>query len=677
MAEEYKESDISKEVKRLMDEEGYEFGEAVKEAMGKGMKDGGLMVAIQKFNQGGRAYNSRATVEDMAKAIQTSSGGTDNQKLRMLMDYSLSMDPQATPQTVMANQGKMENLLGLQTNPNFNYMKPSDPGLIMPPMVSTGFRQDPGSFGNEGIIINGKRYMSEDEAIEDMGIETYNRFMAKGGMAGGKTYHQYHDQFIPRDEESMGYANGGGVGTMMVPRQNYANGGVYRGGGADYFEPLGYDEDESITVEDLTVPSRVGDFRVSASKPLDDQSGLISATPNVMNQGVQTIEGSLIPGDKRMDFADARRAMTQPGLTDQATVYDPYGIKVEDGRFSYDMNKTSVDDFKPSGQGYEDLIMNPDGVPNALQNLERFADNRFEDLDFQEGFDFIDAPNKVTNLKELYQNRNYLNNPRKGFIDNTILSRGNPDASLLNKTKNKLTDLFSGAKEGIMNTGQKFKEGAGIIMGPVSALASFRNPLNPKASNYNPDLAGQLNALNNMTGTVTSGSTTFMSPEDIKAGKFGTKSGAMLVTDPNTGLTKYGPGSVLSGQNAISGFGTNDYMGQLEKELEKMQNRAKKKSLTAFQQKKQQDILNEIQREKDRQAAVAEAAAAESRAESRRQYNPAVHGPNNYGLGSDGKQSYDSGQGFGVNATTGGPVSNRTGRGRTDYKDGGIVSLRR
>ena len=48
MDEEYKQSEISKEVQRLMDEEGYEFGEAVKEAMAKGMKDGGLMIAIQK-----------------------------------------------------------------------------------------------------------------------------------------------------------------------------------------------------------------------------------------------------------------------------------------------------------------------------------------------------------------------------------------------------------------------------------------------------------------------------------------------------------------------------------------------------------------------------------------------------------------------------------------------------
>jgi len=68
--------------------------------------------------------------------------------------------------------------------------------------------------------------------------------------------------------------------------------------------------------------------------------------------------------------------------------------------------------------------------------------------------------------------------------------------------------------------------------------------------------------------------------------------------------------------------------------------------------------------------------AARSRAESARQYNPAIHGATNYGLGSDGQQSFDMGnQGFGVNATTGGPVSNASGKGRTDYDDGGRVYL--
>tara|TARA_R110002033_G_scaffold152169_1_gene188858 strand:- start:436 stop:1773 length:1338 start_codon:yes stop_codon:yes gene_type:complete len=76
---------------------------------------------------------------------------------------------------------------------------------------------------------------------------------------------------------------------MMQPRMNFA------GGGGD-FEPLGY-QDESIAVEDLTVPSRVGDFAITAANALDNQTGLINSAPSIMNQGVNTIEGSLIDGD--------------------------------------------------------------------------------------------------------------------------------------------------------------------------------------------------------------------------------------------------------------------------------------------------------------------------------------------------------------------------------------------
>ena len=56
-------------------------------------------------------------------------------------------------------------------------------------------------------------------------------------------------------------------------------------------------------------------------------------------------------------------------------------------------------------------------------------------------------------------------------------------------------------------------------------------------------------------------------------------------------------------------------------------------------------------------------------------YDPNVHGPTDYGKGSDGQQSYDFGTGFGTSATSGGPVSNRTGRGRQDYMDGGLADL--
>jgi hypothetical protein len=50
-------------------------------------------------------------------------------------------------------------------------------------------------------------------------------------------------------------------------------------------------------------------------------------------------------------------------------------------------------------------------------------------------------------------------------------------------------------------------------------------------------------------------------------------------------------------------------------------------------------------------------------------------GDGTFGVGSDGQKSFDSGQGFGINATTGGPVSNKTGRGRTDYTLGGLARM--
>ena len=51
--------------------------------------------------------------------------------------------------------------------------------------------------------------------------------LGTGGITGNKTYHQYHDQFVPIDSEGAGYANGGGVGTMMQPKKNFEmQGGV-------------------------------------------------------------------------------------------------------------------------------------------------------------------------------------------------------------------------------------------------------------------------------------------------------------------------------------------------------------------------------------------------------------------------------------------------------------------
>jgi hypothetical protein len=91
-SEEYKESDLSKIVKRLMDEEGFEFGEAVKEAMEQTKKfeskaDGGSIgIEVlfgpkrEKFNTGGQPYDSRATTQDFANALRNVSAGTTYQQ---------------------------------------------------------------------------------------------------------------------------------------------------------------------------------------------------------------------------------------------------------------------------------------------------------------------------------------------------------------------------------------------------------------------------------------------------------------------------------------------------------------------------------------------------------------------------------------------------------------------
>ena len=87
----------------------------------------------------------------------------------------------------------------------------------------------------------------------------------------------------------------------------------------------------------------------------------------------------------------------------------------------------------------------------------------------------------------------------------------------------------------------------------------------------------------------------------------------------------------------------------------------------------------EAQKIKDELAAAAKAkskaaALAAIKKQGKADYNPGIHGANNYGKDSQGNQSFDSGQGFGI-GSDGGPVSNRTGRGRTGYSEGGLATM--
>ena len=116
---------------------------------------------------------------------------------------------------------------------------------------------------------------------------------------------------------------------------------------------------------------------------------------------------------------------------------------------------------------------------------------------------------------------------------------------------------------------------------PASIVSYSMSPFNPDSKNYNPDFEDQLNFL---------------------------ELGDDMIGMSNTGL-KYGSGSVLRGQNVISGFGSNNYLTQLNKYINRknITDKARQKGIDernaflAAQEKKNQA---EEQRQKDIGAAA-------------------------------------------------------------------------
>jgi len=183
---------------------------------------------------------------------------------------------------------------------------------------------------------------------------------------------------------------------------------------------------------------------------------------------------------------------------------------------------------------------------------------------------------------------------------------------------------------------------------PGAIAAYSMSPFNPESRNYNPLLEGQLNFLEGL--------------ED------------MIGRDQQSGGLKYGSGSVLAGKNVISGFGSNNYEVALNKYLQRMN---RYENPTKKQQEKIAQAQAELAAEKERQIREAKTKAqalAAIQSQGKMDYNPNIHGPVNYGKDSEGNQSFDSGMGFGI-GSDGGPVSNRTGKGRTGYSEGGLATM--
>ena len=156
----------------------------------------------------------------------------------------------------------------------------------------------------------------------------------------------------------------------------------------------------------------------------------------------------------------------------------------------------------------------------------------------------------------------------------------------------------------------------------------------------------------------------------------------MGFTDPNTGMANKDP----FGLNVRSAFG--NYAEKAAEIVETLEEKlARKGKLSNYDQlrldhyknvtKTKQDAVTDlglINLAKEQAEAKRQEALKKIQAQGKMDYNPNIHGPVNYGKDSQGNQSFDSGMGFGI-GSDGGPVSNRTGRGRTGYSEGGLATM--
>ena len=128
------------------------------------------------------------------------------------------------------------------------------------------------------------------------------------------------------------------------------------------------------------------------------------------------------------------------------------------------------------------------------------------------------------------------------------------EPSLIDKGIGSIKDFFSGlgTKKVRGTLGTRRKNQPRIPL-PAAIASWSRSPFNKDSPNYNPMFEDQLNYLESLGAP-----------------------GSYIGTDQTSGLLKYGPESVLAGQNVFSLFGSNNYENQLAKKRAWFENRLNK-----------------------------------------------------------------------------------------------------
>jgi len=296
---------------------------------------------------------------------------------------------------------------------------------------------------------------------------------------------------------------------------------------------------------------------------------------------------------------------------------------------------------------YQDLIMNPENMPNRLQNLEMFppVDNVPGRIDFSSGdelvpgmgtpaIDFTDAPVDNIFLRQ--------NNPTKGFLDRNFnyraLNLGTPEATAKFLTKKNFP--IPSNLQGIDTRGFLDKTKSNISSGIGKGFDLGKAAIGGIASLVTgiPGIGLLLNAFGPMTEEE-------KAMRDFYGDQFG-------LTD--TGQVASG---IMAGYNPVSLFGGTGLNQAIDKRIARINKTLDKQRKD--KKRKESDVLK--QRLKELEALKArESAAAAKQLESQRIGRRPGTGGGGEGRqdsgGPTGGYSYDAGgrQGFGYGLKKGG-----------------------
>ena len=242
-------------------------------------------------------------------------------------EIKVESEPRSTKEIVLEEVARGRGKKGLPARGNFSSKGAVDGAVSITGNVKRGLR-DAGRIrqGNDPNYDASKKYQG------------YKRFIrpkkADGGMAGTKTYHQYHDQYVPMDSEGMGYANGGGVGSMIKPKRGLVNeSGGYAGNWYDGLEG-----------QDLAV--------YNSMKAGQHSDQVIKDTIEARNTGdnvveTNTISEAIVPNISRN--YNTSSGISSPGTKAPGTMAASYANSIDDQSIQGKINNAMYD-FKENTQ---------------------------------------------------------------------------------------------------------------------------------------------------------------------------------------------------------------------------------------------------------------------------------------------------------------------------------------